>query len=64
MLYDDMGRVDGMTATAVYDIWSVDVIETPNYPTLTNKGRHFKPQASYQAPTYGGGDTLNPNQTT
>ena len=43
MLYDDMGRVDGMTATAVYDIWSVDVIETPNYPTSTNKGRHFKP---------------------
>ena len=57
-----------------------------NYPTSTNwggvgarKGRHFKSQASYQAPIYGrdtsnpkrvtkhphtGGDTLNPSQTT
>jgi len=59
-----------MTSTVGYDIWSEDVTKTPNYPTSTNGGRHFKPQpnypistnggrhfkpqASYQTPTYGG----------
>ena len=40
-----------MTSTVGYDIWSEEVIETPNYPTSTNKGKHFKPQSNYQAPT-------------
>ena len=44
----------GMTSTVGYDIWSEDVIKTLNYPTSTNGGRHFKPQASYQMPIYGG----------
>ena len=44
----------GMTSAVGYDIWSEDVTETTNYPTSTNGGRHFKPQVSYQAPTYGG----------
>ena len=34
----------GMTSTAGYDIWSEDAAETPNYPTSTYGGRHFKPQ--------------------
>ena len=34
----------GMMSTIGYDIWSEDVIETINYPTSTNGGRHFKPQ--------------------
>ena len=34
----------GMMSTIGYDIWSEDVIETINYPTSTNRGRHFKPQ--------------------
>ena len=44
----------GMMSTIGNDIWSEDVTETTNYPTSTNGGRHFKPQVSYQAPTYGG----------
>ena len=60
----------GMASTIGYDMWSENVTETPNYPTstnggrhfklqsnyptFTNRGRHFKPQASYQAPTYEG----------
>ena len=44
----------GMTSTVGYDIWSEDVTKTLNYPTSTNGGRHFKPQASYQMPIYGG----------
>ena len=54
----------GMTTAVGYDIWSEDVTKTTNYPTSTNGGRHFKPLASYQAPTYRGGDTSNPNQMT
>ena len=34
----------GMMSTTGYDIWSEVVIETINYPTSTNGGRHFKPQ--------------------
>ena len=44
----------GMMSTTRYDIWNEDAIETPNYPTSTNGGRHFKPLSSYQTPTYGG----------
>ena len=44
----------GMTSTVGYDIWSENAIETPNYPTSTNRGRHFKPQSSYLASTNGG----------
>ena len=33
----------GMTSTIGYDIWSEDALETKNYPTSTNGGRHFKP---------------------
>ena len=44
----------GMTSTTWSDIWGEDVIETTNYPTSTNGGRHFKPQGSYLTPTYGG----------
>ena len=33
----------GITSIPRYDMWSEDVIETPNYPTSTNGGRHFKP---------------------
>ena len=40
-----------MTSTVGYDIWSEEVTKTPNYPTSTNKGKHFKPQSNYQAPT-------------
>ena len=43
----------GMTSTAGYDIWSEDVTKTPNYPTSTNRGRHFKPQQNYLTSTNG-----------
>ena len=34
----------GMMSTVGYDIWSEDTTETPNYPTSTYGGRHFKLQ--------------------
>ena len=43
----------GMTSTTGYDIWSEDVTKTPNYPTSTNRGRHFKPQQNYLTSTNG-----------
>ena len=44
----------GMTSTTRYDIWNKDVLETKNYLTSTNGGRHFEPQSNNQASTYGG----------
>ena len=44
----------GTTSTTRYDIWSENVTKTLNYPTSTNGGKHFKPQASYQMPIYEG----------
>ena len=32
------------TTTTRYDIWNEEVPEPKNYQTLTNGGRHFKPQ--------------------
>ena len=44
----------GMTSTTGFDIWNKDVLETKNYLTSTNGGRHFEPQSNNQAFTYGG----------
>ena len=44
----------GMTSTTRYDIWNKDVLETKNYLTSTNGGRHFEPQSNNQASTYEG----------
>ena len=38
------------TTTTRYDIWNEEVLETKNYSTSTNGGRHFKPQSSYLTP--------------
>ena len=38
------------TTTVRYDIWNEEVLETKNYSTSTNGGRHFKPQSSYLTP--------------
>ena len=38
------------TTTTRYDIWNEEVLETKNYSTSTNRGRHFKPQSSYLTP--------------
>ena len=43
----------GMTSTIGYDIWSEDALETKNYPTSTNGGRHFKLQSNYPISTNG-----------
>ena len=40
--------------TTRHDIWNEEVTEIKNYSTLTNGGRHFKPQSNSQAPTNGG----------
>ena len=41
------------TTTTTYDIWNEEVPEPMNYQTLTNGGRHFKPQVNNQTPTNG-----------
>ena len=42
------------TTTIGYDIWNEEILEPKNNQTLTNGGRHFKPQSSYPTPTNGG----------
>ena len=42
------------TTTTGYDIWNEEILELENNQTLTNGGRHFKPQSSYSTPTNGG----------
>ena len=42
------------TTTTGYDIWNEEISEPKNNQTLTNGGRHFKPQSSYAKPTNGG----------
>ena len=53
MTWEELMDKTSATPTG-YDIWNEELLETKNYSTSTNGGRHFKPQSNNPIPTNGG----------